>query len=287
MSSPPIRMPSPLRRLSRSSPPTAETDSCPASPTDKNCLPHGTATTREIGTTVFERSEEYPPCLAQLLEARDAAASDQAWSEFVQQYSCVLLQVVRPLVHDYDLAMDRYAYILDRLFQDGCSRLRGYAPRPGVGFSSWLKVVARRLCIDYYRQRYGRARPSGRPGEGHEPSWAVAAARTTRRRLADFSNLSDAIDDVDAISMDETTWAAPDVELASAERRHALAHSIERLEPRDRQLLRLRFEDERSVGEIASALGMATPFHVYRRLRIVLARLAAELHALGVYDASG
>jgi DNA-directed RNA polymerase specialized sigma subunit len=38
-------------------------------------------------------------------------------------------------------------------------------------------------------------------------------------------------------------------------------------------LLTLRFEDELSAAEIADILGMPSQFHVYRRLKVILAGL--------------
>ncbi len=54
------------------------------------------------------------------------------------------------------------------------------------------------------------------------------------------------------------------------------------LTPADRLLLKLRFEDDLSAGAIASILELPTPFHVYRRVRIVCAALRRTLTAAGI-----
>ena len=88
------------------------------------------------------------------------ADAEPAWAAFLSKHSGLLLHVARSLGGDDDAAMDRYAFMLDALRRDGCLRLRGYVADGRSQFSTWLIVVARRLCLDEYRHRYGR--PQGR-----------------------------------------------------------------------------------------------------------------------------
>ena len=76
---------------------------------------------------------------------------------------------------------DGYAYLLDRLQADDFARLRAYAADGRARFSTWLVVVAQRLCIDFHRSRYGRIREAQDPGE-----------RAARRQLHDL--VGDVID---------------------------------------------------------------------------------------------
>nr|MBA3521296.1 RNA polymerase sigma factor SigF [Gemmatimonadales bacterium] len=57
--------------------------------------------------------------------------------------------------------------------------------------------------------------------------------------------------------------------------------AIGELEPRDRLLLTLRFEQELSAREIAGLMGLATPFHVYRRLNRICEGLRERLSGNG------
>jgi len=57
---------------------------------------------------------------------------------------------------------------------------------------------------------------------------------------------------------------------------------LEALPDEERLTLRLRFEDEASVSDIASVLDVPTVFHVYRRINKILAHLREELHVRGV-----
>jgi RNA polymerase sigma factor (sigma-70 family) len=212
-----------------------------------------------------------PAAPAELLALFGVDADEQAWAEFVRVHTPAILRVARSLGGDTDSAMDRYAFVLDRLRENGCRRLRAYV-RPGAGdFTLWLVVVVRRLCLDHYRSRYGRARG--------EPAAAAESGRAGRRKLVDLVS-----DGIDPALLAQTTHAPPDEQLARAERERALTAALEALAPADRLLLRLRFGEELSAREIAQVLRLPTMFHVYRRLNRVLDRLRGLLLGLGVRE---
>jgi RNA polymerase sigma factor (sigma-70 family) len=204
-----------------------------------------------------------------LLGADSAPGRDEAWSQFVHAYTGLILRTARSLGGDADSAMDRYAFVLDRLREDDCRRLRAYV-RPGAGeFTLWLAVVARRLCLDHYRERYGRARPGSDPAAG--------ADRSGRRRLVDH-----VAGRTDPTLLAGPHHSAPDELLARAERTRALSTALDRLPPGDRLLLRLRFAEDLPAREIARLMRFPTLFHVYRRLDKVLRELRGTLGRLGV-----
>src|SRR5260370_32412986 len=58
-----------------------------------------------------------------------------------------------------------------------CGRLHGYVAEGRSKFTTWLVVVARRLCLDFHRHRYGRPR---------DTTPDAAAEQAARRRLADL-----------------------------------------------------------------------------------------------------
>lgn len=159
--------------------------------------------------------------------------------------------------------MDRYTWILDHLRADDFRRLRSFSGDGRSKFSTWLVVVARRLCVDHHRQRYGRDRGSGNDVE--------------RRRLADLC-----AEQLDAGEIPDSAAETPDRLLLAAETREALDGALEALDPRDRLLLRLRFEDDLPANEIAALLKLPTPFHVYRRVNTLLGALRRSLEARGV-----
>lgn len=212
------------------------------------------------------------PSLQLLFASPDEAARERAWADFLAGYSSLLLRVARIMGGDADAVMNRYAFILDALSRDDYRRLRCYVDDGKSGFDTWLAVVARRLCMDEYRARYGRAQSD---------SETTAARRATRRNLGDLLGSELGLDELLA-NADEV----PDVALERREWRSVLDGALARLETQDRLILRLRFEDDVSVPEIARVLGLGSPFSVYRRLNRILAALRRNLTAAGVHDAS-
>lgn len=212
-------------------------------------------------------ADTQPPELARLFNASDPASLDAAWADFVNTHSRLLLHTARSLDHDHDAAMDGYTYVLEALRADDYRRLRAYAGDGRGKFSTWLVVVARRLCLDFHRGRYGRARDVG--AEGRE-------TRAARRRLVDL--VGERVDP-DALSRSD---ADPAAELHARERSSALETALGALPPGDRLLLALRFDDGLSAREIGGIMGFRTPFHVYRRLNAVLAALRRTLRQRGI-----
>jgi RNA polymerase sigma factor (sigma-70 family) len=219
----------------------------------------------------MESRTALPQEVARLLAAPPGAETEAAWSAFLSVYSGLLLRVASAFDADYDGALDRYAHMLDELRRNDCRRLRRFSADGRSRFSTWLVVVARRLCLDHYRLRYGRTR-------GNEPPRpAAAAARTSRRCLSD---LADSAEDLTRLA--DPTLPDPGDRLDAECRGLALARATRALPPGDQLLLRLRFEDDLSAKEIAALLGMPTPFHVYRRLAGVCARLRLHLESIAM-----
>jgi RNA polymerase sigma factor (sigma-70 family) len=234
-----------------------------------------TTTQSEVPRVNFEALGVRPvvaPELSAVLGAASEAEREGAWVAFVREFSDQILRVARSLGGDHDLIMDRYTFVLERLREDGCRRLRSYA-RPAAGeFRLWLIVVVRRLCLDHHRQRYGRARESAHGLSDQN--------RAGRRRLADLVS-----ERIDPEMLPASPHSAPDAALAHSERSRALAAALERLPPDDRLLLRLRFAEELPAREIAQLMRLPTVFHVYRRLDAVFRALRESLRDEGVVDA--
>src|SRR5262245_56038816 len=98
-----------------------------------------------------------PQELQDLLRASGTAGADEAWSRFVPRFSPLLLHTARTAAREHDRAMDAYVYVLEQLREDDGRRLRQYLEDSRAQFTTWLVIVARRLCVDFLRQRYGRA----------------------------------------------------------------------------------------------------------------------------------
>jgi RNA polymerase sigma factor (sigma-70 family) len=215
-----------------------------------------------------------PIALDQLLAAADSVVREAAWDELIAKHTRLLLAVARSFGGGRDEAMERYAYMLEKLYESDFRRLRSFDPESGASFSTWLTITTRRLCLDHYRSRYGRQRPT--------VSDEVDPLRALRRRIMDSVS-----SDVDADSISDSALIPGDTKAVIDERDAALRAELARLAPRDRLLLALRFEDDLSASRISGILGLPTPFNVYRRLNIVLGRLRRALEARGIDSLNG
>lgn len=211
-----------------------------------------------------------PPELSAIFGVADPAARDAAWRRFVETHSRLLLYAARGIDRNHDAAMDAYAYVLEQLQRDDFRRLRVYAADDRGKFSTWLVLVARRLCLDHVRQRYGRRQSEDE--QSHE-------AHEARRRLLDH-----VAEEVDVADIANEGDRGAEMRVRAEELHYALAEALAALAPADRLLIKLRFQDALSVPEIARILKAPTPFHIYRRLNAVLAQLRAGLTRRGVED---
>jgi RNA polymerase sigma factor (sigma-70 family) len=212
------------------------------------------------------------PRLAVLLESSDPIVREEAWAGLIREYSPLLLHAARSLGGDRDAVMDRYTFILESLRSDDFRRLRAYTVDRRTKLSTWLIVVSTRLCLDEYRRRYGRSRPGKAEPED-------AGLRQQRKALVDLAGA-----EMDPTDLPDTRFGDPDRQPREHELAGALQQVLATLEPRDRLLLRLRFEDGLSVPRIAEVMGFPSPFHAYRRLTQLFGELRPGLRARGVED---
>lgn len=208
--------------------------------------------------------------LSQLLDHLAASTRDETLTAFVRANSKLILYVAHSFGGDHDDVMDRYAFVLEQLCRDDFHRLRGYGADARGKFTTWLVVVARRLCLDHRREKYGRARSYE---EGHEDG------RRMRARLVDLVS-----DGTSLTELIDASNCGPEERLRALQLDDALRSAVARLEPEDRLLVRLRFEDELSAPEIRRIMSCRSQFEVYRRLRHVLGTLRATLVLHGVGD---
>lgn len=216
-------------------------------------------------------SDAAPIELDRLLAAKDATSRDLAWDRLIADHSALLLRVAGSLGGGHDATMDRYAFVIEKLRQDDYRRLRTYSPDGSAKFAAWLVVVARRLCFDRYREHYGRPRSEDSP--------SIEATRV-RRRIEDLLAAQ-----LDLVQVADPAAGDPIRTMAGELSRHVLRDALATLEAGDRLLLKLRFENDLPAREIAHLLHLPTPFHVYRRLKTVLAVLRAAFARSGVDSA--
>lgn len=220
-----------------------------------------------------DRADVHPQELNDLLNAESPAGFDAAWDAFVTRHHRLLLHVARKVMPASEGAMDAYAHVLERLRHDNGRILRAYSPDGRSQFTTWLVVVVRRTCIDFYRQKHGRPR-------GMSPSQATLLERDARHRLASFAGVDDALGQV----ADERR--GPESALRNGQLQEALEAAVEALSPDDQLLLKLRFTDDLPAQRIAAVMSFQSPFHVYRRLKAVCAELRRKLLARGIEDST-
>ena len=231
------------------------------------------STPAESSSATPDPADVHPQELENLLSADSPARFEAAWDVFVARHHRLLFHVARKVMPASESAMDAYAQVLERLRRDNCRVLRGYAPDGRSQFTTWLVVVARRTCVDFYRQKYGRPR-------GAAPSQAAIMERDARRRLATFAGVDDALAQV-ADKQD-----GPESAMRNGQLYEALECVVGSLPADDQLLLKLRFTDDLPAQRIAAVMSFATPFHVYRRLKAVCAELRRQLLDRGVEDSS-
>jgi RNA polymerase sigma factor (sigma-70 family) len=216
-----------------------------------------------------------PAALRPLLDAKDDAVREARWTEFIAASSRLILHVTRSGGGQHDAAMDRYAFVLEQLRRDDFRRLRAFVADGRSEFSTWLVVVVQRLCRDHQRHRYGRFRPN------EQDSLEQEEERAARRRLVDLIGA-----EVDLSSLGDRPGRDAESVLRQGDLHQALAKALARLDQRDRLLIKLRFEDDLPMPEVASNLGFPTRFHAYRRLKEVLGDLRRALERQGVGEAA-
>jgi RNA polymerase sigma factor (sigma-70 family) len=221
---------------------------------------------------------EPDPRLVAILQASNPTTREEAWAGLIRDYSPLLLHAARSLGGDQDVVMDRYTFILESLRADDFRRLRAYAADRRTKLSTWLIVVSTRLCLDEYRHRYGRSRPSHEDSLNGKQS-PEGARRQQRKALVDLAGA-----EIDLADLPDERAGSPDHHIRRDELYGALKDVLATLAPQDRLLLRLRFEDGFSVPRIATAMGFTTPFHAYRRLEQLFRELRPLLQSRGVQD---
>jgi RNA polymerase sigma factor (sigma-70 family) len=207
-----------------------------------------------------EHPRSPPTQLRQLLEAADGPDQERAWTEFLDAYSRLILYVARQIPRDHDVVMDRYAFVLERLREQSCRRLRTFAADGRGKFTTWLMVVVRRLCLDHDRLKHGRAPKPGARGSSTPP-----------RRLMEL------VLDPEVLDRLPSGGPSADEELERDQMLQKLGAAVATLSPSDQLLLTLRYHDDRSAREIASLMSLPTAFHVYRRLNRVHGSLRQAL----------
>jgi RNA polymerase sigma factor (sigma-70 family) len=254
------------------------------------------------------------PCL-ELLRSGDV---EGAWRRFIDDYRRLLFSVIRRYARDPDEIMDLFAHLCEQLRADEMRRLRAFrdtAPRQAA-LSTWLVVVARRLVVDWYRQRDGRIRrapprdltPLGAAiyaqvfvaGRSHDHAWEWARSHidpslSHRDFLHELRMVYNAHHRDPAGSAGRAIFDPPEADPAPSaadrvitdETAARLDAALRTLDPDVRAAVLLLVVEEMAAGDIARALGWPNAKAVYNRVYRALAVLRAEFAWQGIDEPTG
>jgi len=81
----------------------------------------------------------------------------QAWENFLESYDELIKRVIQKLVSDYDEIMDLYTTSLEKLKANDYQKLTAYFDKKrNYNFATWIAVVVRNCCMDWFRKNKGR-----------------------------------------------------------------------------------------------------------------------------------
>jgi len=96
--------------------------------------------------------------LAAILKKLRPSSSREAWEEFLRSYSAVIFQTCQYSTSNADQAADCFLFACEQLSRNNFRRLLRFRLDGSAGFSTWLRVVVRNLCLDWRRKEFGRPR---------------------------------------------------------------------------------------------------------------------------------
>lgn len=236
-----------------------------------------------------------------------------AWKQFLAEYSGAIIYIVAQYEYDARGRSDCYLFICEKLSDNEFRRLLRYRPEGSASFRSWLQVVVSNLSIDWKRTTHGRTRAfksiRGLPQleqlvfkyrfqQRLGTEACLAALRSQYPGLTPLE-FTAAISQINAhltprqqwllcmrqardVSLDdessaEPVSAGPDPELftAAEQQQTRLDQALGQLTAHQRLLIKLRYQQELSLKEIARLTRLGDPFRARRHIQKALAELKA------------
>lgn len=96
--------------------------------------------------------------VASIFEGVRSSRSQQAWAEFLRQYSSIIFETCQYSTSDEDQAADCFLFACEQLSRNSFRRLLRFRLGGSAAFATWLRVVVRNLCLDWRRKEFGRPR---------------------------------------------------------------------------------------------------------------------------------
>jgi RNA polymerase sigma-70 factor (ECF subfamily) len=232
------------------------------------------------------------------------------WTMFLDAYSGLLRSIVRQFETDDLAADDCYEFICAKLSDQDFRRLKAFDPSGPARFSTWLTTIAANLCKDWRRSEYGRQRPPKcvqalpeleqlvfqllfRQGMTHHECLHVLKTRFPKLDPDDIARINGELyqalsanqrwqmsisrdapvpaDDLDIVH--ESPTRKPDYELQCDQDLQRLESALAKLEPEQSLLLRLRYQQDLTLKEVARLTGISDPYKARRAIDKALTAL--------------
>lgn len=160
----------------------------------------------------------------QVIEQASEHANEQAFAEIFSRYKGYVFHLVLQMVRNHDLAED----LLIEIFAKAFRKLHTF--QPNSSFSSWISTIAKNHTLDYLRKK----RPI---------KISLDAAMDSDEEGVPYIQLADE----DPIAIDQ---------LILAERSKRIRNIVDKLKPKYKRLIELRYYQELSYDEIAQTLNI-------------------------------
>ena len=245
-----------------------------------------------------------------ILNCLNSGQIDVGWVSFLDIYTKTLRHVARQVAGDDSAVDDCFEYVCAKLSDDNFRRLKAFDPSGPARFKTWLTAVTANLCKDWRRSVYGRKRPPDsvcrlakfdqlvfecfyRRGLTHHECLHVLKDRFTKLTLEQISDANARLHSVlsskqrwqlsvvrdesrfidDSAAGIEANGDGPEFRVQSGEDRLRIEKAMARLEPRQRLLLQLRYQQDLTLREVAQLTGLADAFKARRQVDAALAAL--------------
>lgn len=257
--------------------------------------------------------------IGDLLEQLASARAGIAWTEFLREFSPLIMRVSQQFAGDAERAGECFLYACEQLSDNGFRRLLSYRRDGPARFQTWLTSVVANLCIDWQRRQRGRYRPliaiaalpefdqfiyrfiyvrgmtrdqclraledrfpgitAEKIGEANARLFSLLAPRQRwllSARVRGSISLDEAMSpDSDQPALQpEDPGPGPDALAQVDQEQSMLEAAMARLAPQQRLLLRLRYQQDLTLEEVARLVGLPDPYRANREIQAALAALA-------------
>lgn len=254
-----------------------------------------------------------------LLRRLNSADAGEAWAQFIDDYSALIMHVVVQFECSEDRAQDCFLFTCEALAAHGFRRLLSFKVGGPARFSTWLGTVVYHLCVDWHRKEFGRARllpaVSALPGFDQQVyhlhfERGLSREECYRTLIDDMPDLeraqvAEAIARVHRALTPRQRWQAglrlqrrhavthldldvfraeqpsPEDEALRAQQSECVKYAMATLPREQRLLLRLRYQHGMTLACIADVLRLGDPFRARRHVDDALRALSKAVDRRG------